>query len=82
MAYSANAETTSDGYKLTFRHNASGILIEVIFAGVDVGFPTPSRATKDTVMQATLDRLVALPGATLVSAQRQINFTSNITPTP
>lgn len=82
MAYSANVEGTSDGYILTFRHNASGILIQVIYAGVDTGFSTPSRATKDAVMQATLDRLSALSGATLISAKRQINFSADITPNP
>jgi hypothetical protein len=81
MGYSTSVETASDSYTLTFRHNASGILIEVILAGVAAGFPIPSRATKDNVFQATLDRLVALPGATLISAKRNINFVSDITPT-
>lgn len=82
MTYTPSVETTSDSYTLTFRHNASGILIEVIYAGVAPGFPAPTRAVKDNVMQATLDRLVALPGSTLVAAKRNINFISDITPTP
>lgn len=82
MPYGTPVEEGSDSYTLTFRHNASGILIEVIYAGVAAGFPAPSRATKDSVMQATLDRLVALPGATLISAKRNVNFAATMTATP
>ena len=81
MAYTPPTDSGSDGYSMVLKHNASGLLIEVTLAGVADGVPQPTRAIKDSVFQGAVDRLTAIPGTTLMSACRSINYGSDITPT-
>lgn len=82
MAYTPAADSGSDEYAMVLRHNGSGILFEIKIAGVQAGSPPPTRATKDNVFQGALDRLIGLPGSTLVTARRTITYQSDVTPTP
>lgn len=82
MSYTTPVDSGADGYILTLKHNASGILAEVTLVGVDAGSPAPSRATKDAVFQAIVDKLAGISGATILSARRVISYASDVTPTP
>lgn len=80
MAYTPPTDTGSDEYVMVIKHNASNLMLEIKMIGVDEGTP-PTRAVKDNVFQATVDKLTSIPGTTLMTARRAISYASSITPT-
>lgn len=79
MPYSTPVDTGSDEYVLVLRHNDSKILAELKLAGTEDG-SNPSRATKDAVFQAAVNKMATLTGTTLLAARRSMNYASDVTP--
>ena len=77
MAYSAPVDTGVDNYTLVFRH--LGTQIEMVLDMHPMDGANPTRAQRDAVFQALLDKVLTLNGVTLVTATRSIYTVSNVT---
>jgi hypothetical protein len=78
MAYSTPTDIGADDYSLVFRHNSTGVEITMQLEPGSA-IPAPTRAQKDAVFQALVDRITGMAGVTVLGATRIVKMSSTVT---